>query len=377
MRRVAGHFLTLRRATLRALSSRSLRAAILSDLRSVRVSRIVPRSSCREIRDGDCLPDTASVLSSGSFSRHNVRVAAGLCNVRFGGDECDSTGAIFTNWKNLERIQSGFGVAASVRVSSARSDRNRVALNSGIAKNGKCEATHRGPYRHEVTVRQTHPLGCGGIHFSDGLPANLRDRIRNLLQPRLVGAASVSDEWMRINDEVHVAARLLDRRSRVQCWKWSRRRRLSQRSGRHSARECCSESSRATRESAYQPAAVICSGITHSVGRILLGDGDQYVGSRAGVEYRIHRRLLQRDRSANRLSIAPLLKRVVIGKNQISELRGFVRITRETHFEWDLSHRLGEASCLRERECRICPTDHQQRHATCVHARCQSPQLGG
>ncbi len=60
--------------------------------------------------------------------------------------------------------------------------------------------------------------------------------------------------------------------------------------------------------------------------RVFLRDRDQHVRCRARVEHRIHRRLLQRDRSSHRLRIAPLLERVMIRKNQIAQLARVVRM---------------------------------------------------
>ena len=260
-------------------------------------------------------------------------------------------------------------------VSSAGGDRDGVALRARIAQHRKRQASRRRLHGDEITVRQSHLLGGNGIHLGDGLPADLRDGVRNLLQPRLVRAAPVADEGVRIDDEVHVAARLLDRRRGTHRRNGTRRRRLAERAGSDPARQCSGESGGASRETADQPGAVVGHWIARRAPQILLRHGDQHVGSRARVEHRIHRRLLKRDRSANRLGVSPLLERVMIGKNQVGELRRFVRIAREADLERHLRHRRGKSCRLWKRECRVGPAHHQQRNAAGVHAFGESAQL--
>ena len=168
------------------------------------------------------------MLTRRALGRDDVSVAACLLHARLRGHECDSAGTILTDRQNLERIQSSFRVAARMGVASSGSDGDGIALNSWIAKDRQRQISGGCTNGDEIPVRQSHSLGGRRVHLGDRLPANLRYRIWNLLQPGLVGTASVADEGMRVHDQVHVPARLIDRRCRMDLWNGSRRGWLSE-----------------------------------------------------------------------------------------------------------------------------------------------------
>ena len=228
MRCITRHFLTVFSAGLRALTRRSFGTTVLCDLRRVRIARIEAWSSRSQVGDRDRLANSATMLSGGSFSSDDLCVSTGFCHVRFCRDECDSPCSIFSDRKNLERIEAGFRVTSGVRVPPAGADRDRVTLDSGIAKNRQRQASSRCANGDEIAIRQTHSFRGRRIHLGDSLPADLGDGIRNLLEPRLVGTTPIANERVRIDDEIHVAARLLNRRSRVHSRNRTCRRRLGE-----------------------------------------------------------------------------------------------------------------------------------------------------
>src|SRR5256885_2242992 len=128
MRRVARHFLAVGLAAGRTLAARNLRSTVLRNFGSVGGAGIVARPAGAQISDRDRLTDSASMLPGRSLGRDNVRVANRLGDVGFRRHESDSTGAIFAGGKNLQRIESGLGVAAGAAVSPSRRNRDRVAL---------------------------------------------------------------------------------------------------------------------------------------------------------------------------------------------------------------------------------------------------------
>ena len=137
-----------------------------------------------------------------------------------------------------------------MRVTSARSDGDCVALRARVSEHRQRQGSSGCLHGDEITVRQPHFLGSRGIHLGDRLPADFCDGIGNFLEPRLVRPAPVAKERVRIDDEVHVAARLLDWRSGAHRWNRTRGSRLTERAGRDPARKCSSESGGASREAA-------------------------------------------------------------------------------------------------------------------------------
>src|SRR6476469_9062899 len=96
-------------------------------------------------------------------------------------------------------------------MSASRGDCHRLALRARILEYGERQCTGGGLNRDVVSVGETHFFRGRRVHLGDCLPADLRYWLWNLLEPRFVRAAPISEERMRIDNQVHVPARLLDR----------------------------------------------------------------------------------------------------------------------------------------------------------------------
>src|SRR6266404_5777484 len=92
-----------------------------------------------------------------------MRVAAGLRDVGFGGDESHSAGPVFGKRKDLERIGSRLGVSTGMRLASASRYRDGVALRARIPEHRKRETAGRCLDRDEITIRKSHLLSRRGI----------------------------------------------------------------------------------------------------------------------------------------------------------------------------------------------------------------------
>src|SRR5438105_10306022 len=150
-------------------------------------------------------------------------MTAGFTHVRLGRYESNTSSAIFDRGKNLERIESGLRVPAGVGMPAASGDCDSVALCTRVAKHGKCETSCRRLHGDKVAVCQSHSLRSQRIHLGDGLPADFGDRIGDLLEPRIVRSPAITEQRVRVDNEVHVAAGLIDRRSDAHWWDGARR----------------------------------------------------------------------------------------------------------------------------------------------------------
>jgi hypothetical protein len=91
---VARHFFAVLLSAFGSLALPGLWSALLRNFRNVTCTSVVTGPPSSQISDGDCLPDTAAVLSRRAFSGDDVRVTAGFAYLGFCRYEHDSASSI-------------------------------------------------------------------------------------------------------------------------------------------------------------------------------------------------------------------------------------------------------------------------------------------
>ena len=217
----------------------------------------------------------------------------------------------------------------------AQRDGDRVLMNSEIRE---CRRPHRAVRRldlEDVAALDAEPLRGLGMDLDPRAPADLRDRVGQLLEPRLVRAATVAEHRRRIRDEEEVALR----RSRSPALsargdgRRPRRVRARQCASRDALRQRRGEGLRAAGERRDEPAAIVRRGELRRVRRILLGDerAAHRQSDAAGASLRRCSErpdpspAAARDHAAHRLGVAPRLERVQIRNDEVAQLGGLVR----------------------------------------------------
>src|SRR3954468_9277632 len=84
-------------------------------------------------------------------------------------------------------------------------DADRVLVNSHIRECWCRDRAGRGLHLEEVAAIDAEALRGLGVNLDPRRPRDLRHRIRQLLQPRLVRATSVAEQRVRIRDEEEIA----------------------------------------------------------------------------------------------------------------------------------------------------------------------------
>ena len=185
------------------------------------------------------------------------------------------------------------------------------------------------------------------MHFDPAVPRDLRDRIRQLLQPRLVGAAAIMEHRMWIDDH------LLVRRGR----------RRGERQPRHVGKPHWPRRRLAVESALCQrihPVLIEVRGVLRLPFCLeivlerpgLPGDLEDHVASRLRAENRLHHRLLQRGDARARTAVAPLLERMVIRQDQVAGGRRLIHVGREADLVSDFAERLLERAGHRVRRVR-------------------------
>ena len=127
---------------------------------------------------------------------------------------------------------------------------------------------------------------------------------------------------------------------------------------------------------ADEPATVIGSRVPGGERLVFFGERDEHIGGRLRVEHWFERGLLQTDLALHANGVTPALKPVVVGKNEIAQLRRFVGDRRERHLERHLGKRRGETSRLGHRVRRVGAAHERERHCARVHLLDCTSQVG-
>ncbi len=253
----------------------------------------------------------------------------------------------------------------------------RVAAMGGVPLTGGDgqDARHHGgrdPYRctyRAIRRRQQDHVAAlhlplrrrPGVHLDPAMPGDLRHRVRQLLQPRLVGAATVVQRGVG-EDEQRIAIiatrerRLGGNRARIQPDGPGRDVAVDA-AVLHRFRPPLLEALPAA-TALVQRAPLALQVVPERAG---LARGAQHHVARVhGVgEDGLHHRLLQRVDPGARPGIVPLLERVEVGEHQVSRARRFVQGGGERDREDTLAQGLRETA---QRVHRIGAMDEQQRH---------------
>ena len=306
------------------------------------------------------------MLPRRTFRRHQGRLIAGPGN-RAARRRDDRPGCIGARRQQIEHVDAdlariaavaplhrrGLAVVPTIQRSGAMTlakrhpDRIRAYAEIGHGRNP--DAAERGLYLDDVTTVDAETGGGLRMDLRPRAPQDLNDGIREFLKPGLVGATPVAERRRRIGDEEQVAGRG-DRcadNGCGRCGSGARGDGAGDAPLRQRRAECLRVA--AARPALDEIAAEVRLRIPSGERRVLARDFKQHIrgGTRAG-EHRIHRGLLQRDRSARGLGVTPALEGVQVGENEIAELRRLVRIHREAHLERHLRERVGKTHGLRK-----------------------------
>ena len=242
--------------------------------------------------------------------------------------------------------------------------------------------------RRSLAVPDVEPAGRFGAHFDPRVPGDLGDRIGVLEQPRLVGAAAVVQHAVGVRQEDEASLSLEGRLGVRQL-----RRRRSQRHGRGGGRLV--EHAAALERRAPElgrvgllplggeglPAAAEMR-FPRGVGELrqrpagLLGNREQDVARRAGVEHRLHDRLHEAPDAGARGQVVPPLERVVRRQQQVAKGRRLVEELRGRDLERHLPKPLGKAPRLGQGIRGVGLVHDQHRHLAAVDRRAEPGQGG-
>ena len=208
------------------------------------------------------------------------------------------------------------------------------------------------------------------MHFDPAVPGDLRDWIRELLEPRLVGAAPVVKSGVRKDDDFLLLVGRGGRRRKTEF------RNVGKTHGprRHVGVDPALRQriDPVLVEAGRVPGAPLGLQIIEERPS-LPGKLEDHVASRLRSKHRLHHRLLQPDDAGPRPAVAPLLERMVIGQNQVAGGRRLVHVGREADLVPDFAERLLERT--RERVRRVRGVHEEERNATVCHVRREFRQL--
>jgi hypothetical protein len=97
-------------------------------------------------------------------------------------------------------------------VALTRWDRDRVLVNSHIWERWSANRPVRRLHLEDVASIDAEPLRRLGVQLDPRAPRDLRDRVGELLEPRLVGTAPVAENRRLVRDEEEIALCAADRR---------------------------------------------------------------------------------------------------------------------------------------------------------------------
>ena len=139
--------------------------------------------------------NVAAKLTGVAVHVDRVGAFSGSRNFRTGADEGDASGVVQRGRKQIEDVDAvavcGF---SGVSVSLSQWNGDGVAVNAKVIVGGGPDFPLRGFDRHHLTIRDAELLGRVWIDLHPRIPDDLADGVGGLLQPRLVGAAAISQE---------------------------------------------------------------------------------------------------------------------------------------------------------------------------------------
>ena len=212
-----------------------------------------------------------------------------------------------------------------------------------------------------------------GMHLGPAVPHDLRDRLRQLLQPRLVRAAPVvkKNVWIGVNREFHLSR--------------GRHRRFERRGVEFERRQMLFLEQSAFAPDVYpeiiRNRAVRFGSQRQPLGfdrlrgsrprklraRGSAGGREQDIARRLAVEHRLHHRLSQSADSRARRRVAPRFERMMRRQDETRHRRGLVRHAARPHHERNLLQRLGHSRRRRHREDRIRARDEHRVDLAAAH----------